>query len=258
MIYIIHKSLSFADKEGLQKIFSHVGITSAEVKFVDIVSEDIDISKKDFIFAINTYKDVARSLISNGIFQVKQLLGSDIYDADTKFALINVPYTVQELFANDEAKNSVWNKLLSFFQFYTECGKIGGYESTLTPGVPFNDPLPDFSAGNEKVIVADVIPAIDADTDNDVVSVNCDELINLLAKTIDLSDPSVGKSLSLSKKIVLETDSIAIHIYPNNRISAKDASQESELHISFKDVIAIMRAAVMFDANTISFFKEKE
>lgn len=256
MIYIIHKMLSSADKEGLQKILSHVGISPPEVKFVDIASEDIDIVNKDFIFAINTYKNVARSLISNGMFQVKELLGSDIYDPATKFALVNIPYSVQELFSNDDAKNTVWNKLLTFFQFYTECGKTGGYESTLVPGAPFDDPLPDFSAGNEKPVVTDVVPSLPVGTEE--ITINCVEFINLLAKSLDLSDPSVGKSLSLLKKVVLETDTVSVHVYPNNRISAKDSSQESELHISFKDTIAILRAATMFEANTVTFFKEKE
>lgn len=236
--------LSSADKEGLQKILSHVGITPPEVKFVDIASEDIDIVNKDFIFAINTYKNVARSLISNGMFQVKELLGSDIYDPVTKFALVNIPYSVQELFANDDAKNIVWNKLLTFFQFYTECGKTETSEEDLDNNV---------SAAKEDL---SVVPSLPIGTEE--ITINCVEFINLLAKSLDLSDPSVGKSLSLLKKVVLETDTVSVHIYPNNRISAKDSSQESELHISFKDTIAILRAATMFEANTVTFFKEKE
>ena len=43
-------------------------------------------------------------------FEMRQVLGSDIFDEQTSFALINIPYTIQDLFTNNTAKQNVWQK----------------------------------------------------------------------------------------------------------------------------------------------------
>ncbi len=253
MIYVVHRSLTHGDKLGFLKILSCADIDENDVKFVDLTVDDLDIKTKDFILAINTYKDIARSLIAAKLFDMKQLLGNDVLDPVTKFALINIPHSIQELYSNDNAKQTVWHKLLTFSEFYKECGSVGGHEGNLMI--------------NDNQSFAEAVDAIDDQAEaeqseevkdlKEIASINMDSIFQALADQLDLTDPTIGKSLSLSDKIQFETEEVKICIYPNNRMSAKDQA-ENDLNLSYKDMIAILKLGTMFDAKKISFFKIKE
>lgn len=253
MIYVVHRSLTHGDKLGFLKILSCADIDENDVKFVDLAIDDLDIKTKDFILAINTYKDIARSLIAAKLFDMKQLLGNDVLDPVTKFALINIPHSVQELYSNDNAKQIVWHKLLTFSAFYKECGSVGGYEGNLV----INGDQPLAEAIDAAMDEPEEVASEEPKDLKEIGSINMDSIFQALADQLDLTDPSLGKSLALSDRIQFETDDVKICIYPNNRMSAKDQS-EHDLNLSYKDMIAILKLGTMFDAKKISFFKIKE
>lgn len=257
MIYVVHRSLTQGDKLGFMKILSCADINENDVKFVDLTADDLDIKTKDFILALNTYKDIARSLIAAKLFDMKQLLGNDVLDPVTKFALINIPHSIQELYSNDNAKQTVWHKLLTFSAFYKECGGLGGYEGNLS--INGEQPLAEAIDAS----VEDTSSDVDIDTTqpaeelDEIATIDMQSVFQALADNLDLTDPSLGKSLALSDKIQFETDSVKVCIFPNNRMSAKDQA-ENDLNLSYKDMIAILKLGTMFDAKKISFFKTKE
>lgn len=255
MIYVVHRQITHGDKLSFLKILSCVDINEADVKFVDLSNEDLDVSKKDFILAINTYKEIARSLIALKLFDMKQLLGNDVFDPVTKFGLVNIPHTIQELYSNDNAKQIVWHKLLAFSEFYKECGGVGGYEGNIAINgdQSFADAI---DAEPEPISEEETIPEETKDLE-EVASVDIDAIFEALASQLDLTDPGLGKSLSLSDKIQFETENFKICIYPNNRISTKDQA-ENDLNLSYKDMLALLKLGTMFDAKKISFFKTKE
>lgn len=255
MIYIVHKGLSTPDKQSFLNVLGHAEISSDECQFIDLLHEDIDISTKDFIIAFNTYKDVARALISKGLFKTGDLLGSDMYDPSTKFCLINISHSITDIFSKDESKNIVWQKLLSFHTFYEECGKVGGLEgnnlsgqdshSTVSDDTPFDDDI--------SIIGEATAPIVDDVAEELVATIDIDLLVNKIGEQLDLSDPTLGKSLAVSSKFVFQSENATVSIYPNNRIPAK----EQGINMSFKDSLALIKLAIMFDAKTVSFYKEK-
>lgn len=249
MIYIIHKALTTNDKQAFVKILAYANIPETLLKFVDITSEDLDLNGKDFIFAINTYKEIAKSFVASGVFEMRQVLGSDIFDEQTNFALINIPYSINDLFANNAAKQTVWLKINNFYKFYQECMSK---KIEQTDNVPFDDPLPMIE---ESAIPAD--ETIEDNTEEKISTVDVSDLLLKLAENLDLSDPALGKSLTSSNKIEFETEDLKICIYPNNRIPKKDVLDNS-LNLSFKDMLAILKLTSVFDAKKISFFKVKE
>ena len=245
MIYIIHKALTTNDKQAFIKILAYAKISEDLLKFVDITCEDLDLNGKDFIFAVNTYKEIAKSYVASGVFEMRQVLGSDIFDEQTSFALINIPYTIQDLFTNNTAKQNVWQKINAFYDFYQRCSI-----------------KPKQDAFSEPIIAEEVISNVSIDnTENDteekISIIEVSSLLSKLAENLDLSDPALGKSLASSNKIEFETEDLKICIYPNNRIPKKD-SNDNSLNLSFKDMLAILKLTSVFDAKKISFFKVKE
>mgnify|MGYP000868963107 CR=1 FL=1 len=245
MIYIVHKALTSADKQAFLKILSYAKIKEDDLKFMDISCEDLDLDGKNFVFALNTYKEVAKSYVASGVFEMRQVLGSDIYDEDSSFALVNIPYTIQDLFTNTIAKQSVWQKINVFYDFYQKMiSKVSS--GTIDNGAPFNDDVSCIGTNKDGMEAEDT-----------PLTVETSELLAKLAENLDFSDPALGKSLLSSDKIEFETENLKVHVYPNNRIPKKD-SMDNTLRLSFKDMLAILKMISVFDAKKISFFKSKE
>lgn len=245
MIYLIHKSLTAPDKQSILKILSYTDISENECQFIDLAHEDIDIGTKDFIIAINTYKDVAKALISKKVFRTQDLLGSDIYDETTKFCLINISNSIVDIFSKDEIKSLVWQKILNFYAFYSKCGKSGGVESNIID-------IPDESVDNTSSETHE--GSLEIVQDEFVGTVDLALLASKIAEQLDLSDPTIGKSLAISSKLVFQSKDAQISVYPNNRIP----SDETGICMSFKDSLALIKLAIMFEATSVSFYKEKD
>ena len=77
-----------------------------------------------------------------------------------------------------------------------------------------------------------------------------DESEEELAQHIDLTDPSIGKTLSLANKIVFATPEGNVTIHPVGGRIPKD----NTAHLSIKDTIALLKTCLMFNATTVSFY----
>lgn len=258
MIYIVHKNLTTSDKQSLVFIFSHIKIDESLIKFIDLSCEDLDINNKDYIFALGTYREVAKALVSSGAFRSKDLLGSDVIDDVTNFCFINLPYVVTDILTNSSTKAIVWKKLQAFstlFESMRSAKIIQSEKLEALTDEPFNDELPTIEELSRPAIAESHSSLVD---DNNSITLNPLVLLNDLIRNMDTSEASLGKTLSLSEKITFTAQNITVCVYPNNRISSKDVNSSDTLHISFKDLMAILKCSIMFDAEKISFFKSKE
>lgn len=243
MIHIYHKGFSAADKQGILKILSFVQITAEECLFIDSTIEDIDIKGKDFILCFGSYKEVTRALVASGFFKVGDLLGKDTYDPSSSFSLINIPYDMTQIFSKEEVKQVVWSKLSKFGEYYINVCQRGANKVKQPPQqmeLPFDDDI-------------SMIAPVHVVENAALTTVDVETLMAAISQTIDLSDIGLGKSLSLSSKIELDTPSGKLVIYPTNRIATPDANKT---HLSFKDSLALLRLSIMFDATKISFFND--
>ena len=81
----------------------------------------------------------------------------------------------------------------------------------------------------------------------DSVDINVDALIDAIVESFK-SDATMGKSLKLTKRIVLHAaDGSLINIYPSNIIKTNDPGT----HMSFKDMFAIIKMALIVGSKNI-------
>ena len=70
-----------------------------------------------------------------------------------------------------------------------------------------------------------------------------------------ISDPGLGKSLKLTKAIVFHcSNGTNLNVYPNNVINDKLEGA----HMSFKDMCAILKMALLSESKTIDIYVKKD
>ena len=243
MIFIYNKSFSQNDKQSMLMILSHAGIAESECVFVDLTTEDVsvDITTRNFIIAFKTYREIARALVSAGLFKIGDLIGKDVYDEVGKFGLINIPFDMVEALSKDEVKMAIWEKLKTFSAFYKE-NKAASKEAVQ---------LELFDPDDDLRVIA-VKPDVNDAIEDKTVTIDVPILMTRISEAIDLSDSSLGKSLSLSSKIEFVTPTGMLTVYPTNRIPSANEGAS----MSFKDSLAILRLADAVSATKITFFNE--
>ena len=251
MIFIYNKSFSQSDKQSMLMILSHAGIQSSDCMFVDLTTEDvsIDIISRNFIIAFKTYREIARALVASGLFKIGDLIGKDVYDHVGKFGLINIPFDMVEALSKDEVKMAIWEKVQTFAAFYKE-NKPAAKEAVQLELFEPDDNLDVVDVGISNAAETNVTSAVEQKDSS--VTIDVPALIAKISEAIDLSDASLGKSLSLSSKIELLTPSGNLTIYPTNRIPSANEGAS----MSFKDSLAILRLADAVSATKITFFNE--
>jgi hypothetical protein len=250
MIFIYNKSFSQSDKQSMLMILSHVGITESECVFVDLTTEDVsvDLASRNFIIAFKTYREIARSLVSAGLFKIGDLIGKDVYDEVGKFGLINIPFDMVEALSKDEVKIAIWEKLKTFSAFYKENKAVAKEAVQLELFEPDDDLSVIGVQEKETAVQPDAKDAAKEKT----VTIDVPVLMARISEAIDLSDASLGKSLSLSSKIEFVTPTGMLTVYPTNRIPSANEGAS----MSFKDSLALLRLADAVSATKITFFNE--
>lgn len=241
MIYMLSQSWAENNSRALaEKILPYLNVDLSEVVFVDTTYDAIDVNKFSSIICFDrSYKDVSKAFTSAGIFKVRDMIGRDLISSDNSFILFNIPYTLTQIFTNEDTKAIAWEKLLAFVAAYRNMNPSEVVEETeeVVEQTTHNS-LQDLEPADEVAVAV----------------IAMEDVINTVASYLDLSDPAIGKTLGLSSKIVLSGQQGTITIHPTGERIPKDSDTA---HLSIKDIIALLKASLAFDASTITFYKKQ-
>ena len=249
-VNIYGNNFSFEDKEFLHKIFGFIDVTKGMVKFIDMNTMQPDPNSLINICIDNTHTDFSRALISAGKFSAKDLLSGNIVNDDMKFIMFTIPMSVNEIQATDANKSFTWGKLLQLKEYLYKYGYLtaegNSDEEAATEAesvAPPEDSIPD--------VKEDAAPARSIDTKEEgTITVNVEEVLNRIVDELKATDPAMGKSLKLTSRVSLETeDGGILNIYPSNIIKVENEGA----HISFRDMLAIIKMSLIVGSKTIKF-----
>ena len=106
----------------------------------------------------------------------------------------------------------------------------------------------------EEVIKTESAP-IYKELDPDVISIEVESLIDKFIEEIKASDQTLGKSLKLTNRVsITNKDGSILNIYPNNMIKSGDPGA----HISWKDMISIIKMSIIVGSKNINLHMNKE
>ena len=249
-VNIYGNNFSYEDKEFLHKIFGFIDVTKGMIKFIDMDTMQPDPNSLINICIDNTHTSFSRALISAGKFSAKDLLSGNIVNDDIKFIMFTIPMSVNEIQATEANKGFTWQKLLQLKEYLYKYGYLTAEGNSDEEAVAetesvaqAEDPIPD--------VKEDTAPARSINTTEEgTVTVNVEEVLNRIVDELKATDPAMGKSLKLTSRVSLETENGGIlNIYPSNIIKAENEGA----HISFRDMLAIVKMSLIVGSKTIKF-----
>ena len=249
-VNIYGNNFSYEDKEFLHKIFGFIDVTKGMIKFIDMDTMQPDPNSLINICIDNTHTIFSRALISAGKFSAKDLLSGNIVNDDMKFIMFTIPMSVNEIQATEANKGFTWQKLLQLKEYLYKYGYLTAEGNSDEEAVAetesvaqAEDPIPD--------VKEDTAPARSINTTEEgTVTVNVEEVLNRIVDELKATDPAMGKSLKLTSRVSLETeDGGILNIYPSNIIKAENEGA----HISFRDMLAIVKMSLIVGSKTIKF-----
>ena len=249
-VNIYGNNFSYEDKEFLHKIFGFIDVTKGMIKFIDMDTMQPDPNSLINICIDNNHTSFSRALISAGKFSAKDLLSGNIVNDDMKFIMFTIPMSVNEIQATEANKGFTWQKLLQLKEYLYKYGYLTAEGNSDEEAVAetesvaqAEDPIPD--------VKEDTAPARSIKTTEEgTVTVNVEEVLNRIVDELKATDPAMGKSLKLTSRVSLETeDGGILNIYPSNIIKAENEGA----HISFRDMLAIVKMSLIVGSKTIKF-----
>ena len=249
-VNIYGNNFSYEDKEFLHKIFGFINVTKGMIKFVDMDTMQPDPNSLINICIDNTHTNFSRALISAGKFSAKDLLSGNIVNDDMKFIMFTIPMSVNEIQATEANKGFTWQKLLQLKEYLYKYGYLtaeGNSDEEAATEAESVASAEDFVPDVEE----NAAPARSIDTKEEgTVTVNVEEVLNRIVDELKATDPAMGKSLKLTSRVSLETeDGGILNIYPSNIIKAENEGA----HISFRDMLAIVKMSFIVGSKTIKF-----
>jgi hypothetical protein len=247
MLYICSDNISDIDRGIFEKILEMAKIKSHEVRFVDLAHEDPEMLNKSAVVAVGTIgiRAVIKDLTASKMYTASQLVGKDVVDTENNFFVYNIPITFTDMMGAEEDKMMVWHKVSQMAEIYRDW-------------FPFNDSIEDIVVAPPAKAEAAVAEAAVAVPEAPIlrtlgeVPMDVNQVLNALFEHVNLTDPSLGKSLGKYEKFTLHTDSGDLNVYPTNRIPEK----EDGFKISFKDLVTLVKLSVSVDCGTITFEKK--
>mgnify|MGYP003582490194 FL=1 len=280
-LYIYGKNFSLSDKEFILSVLSYAGIEKGFVKFIDLTSHDPINSRISLCFD-NTHSSVARTIVNSGTLSFKDFLSGNTVSKDLKFIFFSLPISIPECRSTEKNKDYLWDKVCKLASYMKEYGYIpddtsGAEEETSVveeaveeePELSKSDLEKEFYAAKtlssetkEKARQTVLKKTEDeekeikafhtSDTLESSISIDVQKLLNEIVDKMSVSDASLGKSLSLTKKVTFENDDgVVINVFPTNRID----NNSDGLNMSFKDMVATIKMAIVLDSKKITFHK---
>ena len=274
MIYVnvYGRKLDSSDKEKMMQLMGYIDIPPGVIKFWDLDTDEV-VSTNLINYCVDgTFSELSRQLIQDKVLKPKQLLKGNIVVTDDKFILFSIPLSIKEAMATEDHKDYIWQSLSEFGKYIKELGydfgstseikeevkkekRVIQYIDDLHDDIPWNEakseePEKQKEENSGKEIVEPVKEQdvqISTALVEDSVDINVESLIDAIVESFK-SDATMGKSLKLTKRIVLNSeDGSIINIYPSNIIKTNDPGT----HMSFKDMFAIIKMALIVGSKNI-------
>lgn len=274
MIYVnvYGRKLDSSDKEKMMQLMGYIDIPPGVIKFWDLDTDEV-VSTNLINYCVDgTFSELSRQLIQDKVLKPKQLLKGNIVVTDDKFLLFSIPLSIKEAMATEDHKDYIWQSLSEFGKYIKELGydfgstseikeevkeekRVIQYIDDLHDDIPWNEakseePEKQKEENSGKEIVEPVKEQdvqISTAPVEDSVDINVESLIDAIVESFK-GDATMGKSLKLTKRIVLNSeDGSIINIYPSNIIKTNDPGT----HMSFKDMFAIIKMALIVGSKNI-------
>ena len=274
MIYVnvYGRKLDSSDKEKMMQLMGYIDIPPGVIKFWDLDTDEV-VSTNLINYCVDgTFSELSRQLIQDKVLKPKQLLKGNIVVTDDKFILFSIPLSIKEAMATEDHKDYIWQSLSEFGKYIKELGydfgstseikeevkkekRVIQYVDDLHDDIPWNEakseePEKQKEENSGKEIVEPVKEQdvqISTAPVEDSVDINVESLIDAIVESFK-GDATMGKSLKLTKRIVLNSeDGSIINIYPSNIIKTNDPGT----HMSFKDMFAIIKMALIVGSKNI-------
>ena len=261
LINIYAKDISLEDKNFIYMAFGHAGITQGMIKFCDLNSMQPQSKSISFCFG-GAHNDIARAIVNSGKLSIRDFLSADVFSDAFNLIFISIPVSIKESSVTRDNKAYLWNKILLLAQKMKEYGywNVEGSNRENVNGVPAEQSTaPEdshYDTSTEEAINISNAEASSVAQDSvqsskeRAAELNVDELLNGVISGIAASDSAIGKSLSSYSRVSFTTkDGLPVNIYPTNRISSDDDG----VKMSFKDVIVLLKMAILAETQTITF-----
>ena len=274
MIYVnvYGRKLDSSDKEKMMQLMGYIDIPPGVIKFWDLDTDEV-VSTNLINYCVDgTFSELSRQLIQDKVLKPKQLLKGNIVVTDNKFLLFSIPLSIKEAMATEDHKDYIWQSLSEFGKYIKELDydfgstseikeevkeekRVIQYIDDLHDDIPWNEakseePEKQKEENSGKEIVEPVKEQdvqISTAPVEDSVDINVESLIDAIVESFK-GDATMGKSLKLTKRIVLNSeDGSIINIYPSNIIKTNDPGT----HMSFKDMFAIIKMALIVGSKNI-------
>ena len=282
MIYVnvYGRKLDSSDKEKMMQLMGYIDIPPGVIKFWDLDTDEV-VSTNLINYCVDgTFSELSRQLIQDKVLKPKQLLKGNIVVTDDKFILFSIPLSIKEAMATEDHKDYIWQSLSEFGKYIKELGynfgatpevkeevkeekRVIEHIDDIHDDIPWNEVPSKEPEKQEKDLGKELdnatIPKetvqpekehnirIATEPVEDSVDINVDALIDAIVESFK-SDATMGKSLKLTKRIVLHAaDGSLINIYPSNIIKTNDPGT----HMSFKDMFAIIKMALIVGSKNI-------
>jgi hypothetical protein len=250
-VLIYHPSaLTQEDKDRFLQILKYAQLDSFLFEFVNVEYHDIDTNSPFNICLGQSLFSVGKAFVKAKKFRASQLVGYDIVIPEYSFFLYNLPYTVDQIFGDQEVKELCWTKILSMKE---------SFESF--KGNHLNSVTPDASVENSEkttMLSADILPSVeDTVIASEEVKSKCNleitdsDIFDFFRGKIDLTDPSVKFSNFEKMSIHTKTGDV-VTIVP--RKLGKTRPDENIL--TLKEMMILLRISEFFGIDHIKFFKQ--
>ena len=274
MIYIVSNLITKEDQDRIKFILSlePLLIKEWQIKFVDISSSELpafdthaEIGAAYFCMG-NTFLKLAGRLREDKVYTAVKMIKGQIVDPDKKFVAYSFTKSIKESaysHCTNEDKMELWDALNKFIGDVKTVGvfKDSDALSVLSEEVSEikKDPLEE-EFDNEIKMESSASPSRTEeqkhpnDEQKSYIEIDVVKVLNEIVSNIKMSDTGLGKSLNGIEKAVIETKDGILNIYPGNVIKSSDPG----VHISYKDMCHLVKAAIVLGADNIKIFPRSE
>lgn len=297
ILYVLVQKSTSEEIDAINKVFQLAGIKESMYKIIDKSSTDFNIKGKSMFLCFDgLFGIVGHSLVKNRGYPATALLNGNIADDENKtllFGLAGSPSQYAMSYSVEADKIVFWKicqtikeKLDLYYPVLTGVTEIkpmpelevdplenelgvpkaeervieisGEVVEKEEPAAPVNTPEEDDEVSgidNQEDIIEAKFEEITQNQSCDIVQIDVEALLNEVVDKMTISDPGLGKSLKLTKAIVFHcSNGTKLNVYPNNVINDKLEGA----HMSFKDMCAILKMALLSESKTIDIYVKKD
>ena len=297
ILYVLVQKSTSDEVDAIKNVFRLAGIKDSMYKIVDMSSTEFNIKGKSMFLCFDgLFGTIGHSLVKNRGYPATALLNGNIADDENKtllFGLAGSPaqYAMSHSVQADKVVfwkicQTIKEKLDLYYPVMTGAVEIkpmpelevdplenefgvpkveekviemsGEVVEKEEPAALLNTPEEDDEVSgidNQQDIIEAKFEEITQNQSCDIVQIDVETLLNEVVDKMTISDPGLGKSLKLTKAIVFHcSNGTNLNVYPNNVINDKLEGA----HMSFKDMCAILKMALLSESKTIDIYVKKD